>query len=81
MKVKELVLQLQKLNQELEVYLTADAEIPARENGEVFAFTLGVASEVRASLYRNGNGILCVEPMDDTHKQKIVAIDLLLEKT
>jgi hypothetical protein len=78
MKVKELISQLKTLNQELEVYITADIEIPTRENGEVFAFALAPASEIQVNLYKNEKGILCVEPMNDEHRYKIVAIDLSL---
>jgi hypothetical protein len=76
MKVKELIASLQKLNQDLEVYLTAE-QIPEVKSSEVIAFSPDNISELAVNLYKSESGVLCVEPMENSHAHKIVAIHIL----
>lgn len=80
MKVKELISQLEKLNPELDVYCASDEEIPLVKDGAFIALPVGGSSEMPTKLYRDEDGILCLESMGYEHKYKIAVLHISVDK-
>ena len=80
MKVKELISHLQKLDPQLEVYCACDEIIPAVKDNAVIAFPVDAPSEVPTKIYRDADGILCLESMEYEYKHKIAVLHISLDR-
>ena len=81
MKVKELIAQLEKLDPNLDVYCASDDDIPVVKDRAVIAFHVDDPSEVHANLYRDKDGVLCVQAMGSEHKYKIAVLNIVLDQS
>lgn len=80
MKVKELISQLEKLDPNLDVYCACDDEIPLVKDRAVIAFPVDDPSEVRANLYRDADGVLCVQASGSDNGHKIAVLNISLDQ-
>ena len=79
-KVKELISQLEKLDPNLDVYCASDDEIPLVKDRAVIAFPVDDPSEVRVKLYRDADGVLCVQACGSDDGYRIAVLNISLDQ-